>query len=57
MVLRFWGVGPFGKGCARIFCGTIIKKTSQEKTRIRNHGEGLSCGIPLRVFGGHQFLA
>lgn len=36
---------------------TSVRKTSQEKTRMANQGEGLSCGISLGVGGSHQCLA
>ena len=35
----------------------MIAKTSQEKNRMANQGAGLSCGISLRVVGGHHSLA
>lgn len=31
----------------RILGGIIVKKISQEKIRISNHGAGLSCGMKI----------
>lgn len=35
-------MGSLGKVWARTFGGKIVKKISQEKTKIANHGAGLS---------------
>lgn len=50
-------MGSFGKVCASTLGGMIVRKISQEKIRMANQGAGLSCGISLRVGGGHQSLA
>lgn len=50
-------MGSLGKIWAKTLGGITIKKTSQEKTKMANQGEGLSCGISLGVVGSHQSLA
>lgn len=52
-----WMVGSFGKVCAMIFGGRKARKMNQENTIMANHGEGLSWGMSLRVFGRHHSLA
>ena len=43
--------------CESSLGGMTVKKISQEKMRIANHGEGFSWGISLGVVGSHQSLA
>ena len=50
-------MGSFGKVWAITLGGRMVRKTSQEKTRMANQGAGLSWGMQLRVVGSHQSLA
>lgn len=52
-----WVVGSFGNVCAITLGGIMVRRTSQEKTRIANQGAGFNWGMSLRVVGGHQSLA
>lgn len=52
-----WAVGSLGNVWARIFGGITVRNTNQEKIKMANHGDGLSCGMSLGVVGGHQSLA
>lgn len=51
------GVGSFGEIWLKILVGIIVKKISQENTKIANQGPGFNCGISLEVVGNHQSLA
>ena len=51
------GLGSFGKVWFRTFGGRMVRSTSHEKTRMANHGAGLSWGMSLRVVGRHHSLA